>query len=85
MKFTILTKQQRYEEGLKRLTSWHKHFCFKPTRMSYDQTDVRWLEYVLRKGKATFRYGTNIVVGWEWRYISSEFDILKYEKDFGKN
>lgn len=84
MKFTIQTKEQRLDQDMKRLTSWHKHFCWLPARMSYDKSDVRWMESVLRKGTPKFGFGTNRILGWRWKYISSEFDILKYEKDFGE-
>lgn len=74
MKFRILTPEQRAEEREERLNAWHKWFAWRPIRMTDDQTDVRWLEFVYRKGRKRYSDDGGY---WTWTYAETTFDILR--------
>ena len=59
-------KNAKYCARVKYLTNWHEHFAWLPVRVS--DTDCRWLEKVLRKGK---RIGHPEFGSWlTWEYTT---------------
>lgn len=74
MRFRILTAEQKAEKQRKKFSEWHRHFAWFPVRMTDNETDVRWLETVYRKGVQR-RTGSHNY--WEWEYAETVFDILK--------
>ncbi len=74
MKFRILTREQREELREERLRSWHKKFLWLPVRMTEDKNDVRWLEFVYRKGRKSWCDDGHY---WSWTYADNTFDILR--------
>ena len=78
MKFRTLTWHERTELKETRLSSWHKWFALRPVRLTSDRHEVRWLEYVYRKGKKGRWEGG---VYWSWTFAESELDILKIDNE----
>jgi hypothetical protein len=60
MKFNIPSKQRRIVDK----SRWHKWFAWRPVRVDYN--DVRWLEFVFRKG--SFDEYCPPFMTWEWQY-----------------
>ena len=78
IRFRLLTAREKEELKVQKLTSWHKWFAWKPVRLTYDKHEVRWLGFILRKGRCR---GHDEGVYWDWKYAENEFDILKIEKE----
>jgi len=74
MKFRVLTPEQRAEEKEERLSAWHKWFTWHPIRITDDPTDVRWLEFIYRRGRKTWGDDGSY---WTWKYADNTFDILR--------
>ncbi|QWY83228.1 hypothetical protein [Rhizobium phage RHph_X2_25] len=54
-------KLESVEEWRARCGKWHRWFAWYPVRVG--DSDVRWLEYVERKG------WNNHFIGWQWEYL----------------
>jgi len=76
VKFRRPTSQEKREAKEKRLSAWHKIFAFWPRRLTHDQHEVCWLQYVYRRG--TFKPSRDGPY-WVWEYAESEFDILRID------
>ena len=77
MKFRVLTAEEKAKLIREKKTSWHKWFAWKPIRLSSDEHEVRWLEFVYRKG--VYRFGESDQC--EWKYADSSLDVLKLSED----
>lgn len=74
MRFRMLTEEERESRKRERLSSWHKKFAWLPVRLTHDNNEVRWLQFVHRKGE--FVYGEEDC-WYNWSYAENEFDILR--------
>lgn len=74
MKFR-LNAEARKKAKLKKYRNWNKWFAWFPVRLASDPAEVRWLEFVYRKGKCL--YYEDGAPSWIWKYEDSVFGILK--------
>jgi hypothetical protein len=86
MKFRVLSPKEKWarrkkelEERNARLTKWHRIFALWPRRLSSDEHEIVWLQYIYRKGKSRSdgdggRY-------YDFLYVETELDILKTDFD----
>jgi hypothetical protein len=80
MRFRWLTREQKNQLKADRIRKWNKKFAWLPKRMHTDNNEIRWFEFVLRKGTPCSKeniFGQNIVVGRNWMYADSTLDILR--------
>lgn len=63
---------------IERLSTWHKWFAWRPVRLTHDHHEIRWLGFIYRKGRYNV-YGDD-GDKWKWKYVETEFDILKYDE-----
>lgn len=73
MKFRIKTQQEWSRDKIKKIESWNKKFAWKWVRLTNDDAEVRWLEFIYRKGSVEFKYrnGRRIPCGHDWQYIDA--------------
>ena len=84
MRFRVLSPDEKYELRKKRLadeeaelSKWHRIFALWPRRLTSDQHEIHWLEFIYRKGKA-YSDGEGGRC-YQWIYAESELDILKLD------
>lgn len=78
MKWRTETRQEkmiRYrKEQFEKYTKWHKWFAWHRVRLSDDEHEVRWLEFIYRKGTLHSNLGGDF---YTWEYVDNIFGILK--------
>ena len=72
------TYEERCRLRRERLQVWHRKFAWTPVRLSHDEHEIRWLQFIYRKGKHVYMGQGD----WDhtWIYAETEFDILKVSK-----
>ncbi len=84
MRFRWLTRDQKNGIKALRIKGWHKKFAWLPVRMHTDNNEIRWFEFVLRKGNARTKenmFAQSIVVGYNWIYADSSLDVLRIKEE----
>lgn len=75
MKFRIKTYREFREDYTEKRLKWHRWFAWRPVRMTDDEKDVRWLEFLYRKGKFVNYYDGGY--GYKWIYADNLLDVIK--------
>jgi len=72
-------RARKKSDNIKKFASWHKCFAWLPVRLTNNKNEVRWLEFVYRKGEFidsdSGLFGTSNY--YKWQYADSIFGILK--------
>lgn len=86
MKFRVLSPAEKWQRRKKeleerdaRLTKWHRIFALWPRRLSSDEHEIVWLQYIYRKGKC--RSDSEGGRYYDFLYVETELDILKTDFD----
>ncbi len=84
MRFRRKTAKQRNHDKAVHLESWHKKFAWLPIRLTSDNNEIRWLEFVLRKGHAGYKTskwtGRRYIAASSWVYADSSLDVLRIKE-----
>lgn len=78
IRLKVLTAPEKEKIRREKLSSWHKWFAWRPVRLEHDKHEVRWLGWILRKGRIC--YDVEHCQYWDWKYAETELDILKQEQ-----
>jgi len=84
MRFRWLTRDQKADLKALKIKNWHKKFAWLPVRMHTDNNEIRWFEFVLRKGNARVEeniFGQSVVRGRNWIYADSSLDVLRIKEE----
>jgi hypothetical protein len=85
MRFRRPTHSERQHAKALKIQGWHKKFAWWPVRLHSDNNEVRWLEFVLRKGQVRWKHcefiEKDFAVGHSWKYADSSLDVLRHDPE----
>jgi hypothetical protein len=64
MRFRSLTREELKALDKQKRETWHRWFAWKPVRLTSDEHEIRWMEYVYRRGKMHY---SDADEWWKWQ------------------